>query len=193
MEGISYTETLFIEDKWADWAVAQSTIIYLNIKVKIPITLVADNIDWENKGLTGKGQTHNTKSILTQQIDASEASQSSIQLQPNCNFYCKQHRSFKSKATSLPQFIGGKMYNSTSKQPDLSKEENYNEFVKSTLKNQLWVKFRSKNETSDKVLVSSWSSFQKQVWVTFLQSLICQQVSMLFNVSWTEQLNVWTI
>ena len=98
--------------------------------MKIPTTLVADNIDWENKGLTGEGQTHNTKSILTQQIDASEASQSSIQLEPNYNFYCKKHRSFKSKTTSLPQFIGGKKYNPTSKQLDLSKEENYNEFVK---------------------------------------------------------------
>ena len=58
MEGISNTETLFIEDKWAEWVLAQSTIIPFNIKVKIPTTLVADNIDWENKGLTGKGQTH---------------------------------------------------------------------------------------------------------------------------------------
>ena len=52
--GISYTETLFIEDKWDEWAEAQSTIIPSNIKVNIPTTLVADNIDWENKGLAGK-------------------------------------------------------------------------------------------------------------------------------------------
>ena len=45
MEGISNTETLFIEDKWAEWVLAQSTIIPFNIKVKIPTTLVADNID----------------------------------------------------------------------------------------------------------------------------------------------------
>ena len=60
------------------------------------------------------------------------------------------------------QFIGGKKCNPTLKQLDLSKEENYNEFVKSTLTNQLWVTCRSKNETSDKVLVPSWSSLQKQ-------------------------------
>ena len=30
--GISYTETLFIKDKWADWAKSQSTIIPSNIK-----------------------------------------------------------------------------------------------------------------------------------------------------------------
>ena len=99
--GISYTETLFIEDKWAEWAEAQSTIIPSNIKVNIPTTQVADNIDWENKGLAGKEQTHNTNSILIQQTDASKASQSSIQLQPNYNFDQK-HCSCKSKATSLP-------------------------------------------------------------------------------------------
>ena len=52
--GISYTETLFIEDEWDEWAEAQSTIIPSNITVNIPTTLVADNIDWENKGFAGK-------------------------------------------------------------------------------------------------------------------------------------------
>ena len=160
--GISYTETLFIEDKWAEWTEAQSAIIPSNIKMNIPTTLVAGNTDWENKGLTRKEQTHNTSSILIQQTDAREASQSSIQLEPNYKFDRKQRRSFKSKATSLPQFIGGKKCNPTSKQLDLSKEENYNEFVKLTLTNQLWVKCRLKNETSDKVLVPSWSSFQSR-------------------------------
>ena len=47
--GISYIETLFIEDKWAEWTEAQSAIIPSNIKVNIPTTLVADNIDWEIK------------------------------------------------------------------------------------------------------------------------------------------------
>ena len=105
--GIFYTETLFIEDKWAEWAEAQSTIPS-NIKVNIPTTLVAD---CENKGLKGKEQTHSTNSILIQQTDASEASQSSIQLEPNYNFDRKQHRSFKSKAISLAQFIGCKKFN----------------------------------------------------------------------------------
>ena len=121
--GISYTETLSIEDKWAEWAEAQSTIISSNIKVNIATTLVADNMDWENKDLTGKEQTHNTNSILIQQIDASEASQSPIQLQSNYNFDRIQHSSFKSKATSLPQFIRVKKCNPTSKQPDLSKKK----------------------------------------------------------------------
>ena len=33
---------------------------------KQPTTHVADNIDWENKSLTGSNQTHNTYSILIQ-------------------------------------------------------------------------------------------------------------------------------
>ena len=78
--------------------------------MNIPTTLVAD---CENKGLKGKEQTHSTNSILIQQTDASEASQSSIQLEPNYNFDRKQHRSFKSKAISLAQSIGCKKCNRT--------------------------------------------------------------------------------
>ena len=40
-------------------------------------------MDWENKGLTEKEQTHNTNSILIQQTDASKTNQSSTQLEPN--------------------------------------------------------------------------------------------------------------
>ena len=48
--------------------------------MNIPTNLEVDNIDWQNKGLMGKEQTHNTNSILIQQTNTSEASQSSIQL-----------------------------------------------------------------------------------------------------------------
>ena len=57
---------LLIEDKCVEWAEAQSTIKPSNIKVNIPTTLVADNIDWENKALTGKEEIHNANSILIQ-------------------------------------------------------------------------------------------------------------------------------
>ena len=114
---ISYPETLFIEDKWAQLAEAQPTIIDSSIKVNIPTTLVTDN-----KTLQEKNKP-NTNSVLIQQSDASEASQSSIQLEPNYNFDRKQHRSFKRKATSLPLLIGGKKCNPTSKQLDLSKKK----------------------------------------------------------------------
>ena len=62
---ISYPETLFIEDKWAQLAEAQPTIIDSSIKVNIPTTLVTDNIDWENKDFTRKEQTQYELSINT--------------------------------------------------------------------------------------------------------------------------------
>ena len=46
---ISYTETLFTEDKWAKQAEARSSIIPSNIKMNIPTTLLADYIDWKIK------------------------------------------------------------------------------------------------------------------------------------------------
>ena len=82
--GISYTETLFIKDKWAEWAESQSTIIPSNIKKNIPTIHVADNIDWENKSVTG--QTHNTNSILILHINDNEARNSSIQLEPDYEY-----------------------------------------------------------------------------------------------------------
>ena len=47
--GISYNETLFINDKWAEWAQNQSSIIPSNIAKKKIVTHVFDNIDWQNK------------------------------------------------------------------------------------------------------------------------------------------------
>ncbi len=61
--GITYTETKFIEDKWAEWSENSSKIVPSNIKPGVIPTLVSDNIDWENKNFHGK-QTHNTNSIL---------------------------------------------------------------------------------------------------------------------------------
>ena len=57
--GISYTETHFIEDKWAEWSSRQSTIIPSNIRKGITTTHVVDNIDWKNKDLNSP-ETHNT-------------------------------------------------------------------------------------------------------------------------------------
>ena len=83
--GISYTETLFIEGKRADWGGgeggSQSTIISSNILKNIQTTHVTDNVDWENKSVTG--QTHNTNSILLEHISDSETRNSSIQLGPD--------------------------------------------------------------------------------------------------------------
>ena len=58
-QGISYTETKFIEDKWAEWTENNSKLVPTNIKTRIITTLVFDNIDWENKNVHGN-ETHNT-------------------------------------------------------------------------------------------------------------------------------------
>ena len=54
------------------------------LKKNIPTIHVADNIDWENKSVTG--QTHNTNSILILHINDNEARNSSIQLEPDYEY-----------------------------------------------------------------------------------------------------------
>ena len=65
--GISYTETKFIEDKWAEWSENTSSIVPANIKQGVVVTHVVDNIHWKNKNFKEK-ETHNTNSILFQQL-----------------------------------------------------------------------------------------------------------------------------
>ena len=77
--GISYTETLFINDKWAEWAQNQSSIIPSNIAKKKIVTHVFDNIDWQNKN--GRIETHHTNSIIVQNDNLLEK-MSSVSLQP---------------------------------------------------------------------------------------------------------------
>lgn len=64
--GISYTDTMFIQDKWAEWSKNQQSYIPSNIAKGFQTTHVADNIDWKNKNISGKNETHNTNSILIQ-------------------------------------------------------------------------------------------------------------------------------
>ena len=52
--GISYTETKFIEDKWAEWSEQQSSLLPSNIENSVITMLVFDNIDWKNKDYKGK-------------------------------------------------------------------------------------------------------------------------------------------
>ena len=63
--GISYTQTLFMEDKWPEWDRGQNRSIPANITKNVSTILVADNIDWKNKPLSGI-ETHNTNCILIQ-------------------------------------------------------------------------------------------------------------------------------
>ena len=51
--GLSYTETVFIKDKWAVWSKKQHANIPSNMRKGIQTTHVADNIDWKNKDLSG--------------------------------------------------------------------------------------------------------------------------------------------
>ena len=56
---LSYTETKFKEDKWAEWIENQLKLVSNNIDKDAIATLVAGNIDWKNKTFKGE-ETHNT-------------------------------------------------------------------------------------------------------------------------------------
>ena len=76
---ISYTETCFIEDKCADWDREQNYNIPPNMKKHVNTTVVADDIDWNNKNISGC-ETHNTNGILVQHSSLSDASDSKCSL-----------------------------------------------------------------------------------------------------------------
>ena len=96
--GLNNTETKFIEDIWEEWDRAQNSNIPSNINPEIYTTVVADNIDWNNKDISGS-QTHNTNMILIQH--ASNKDDSKVCLEPNYDFICRNHKSFT--ATDSPQ------------------------------------------------------------------------------------------
>ena len=91
--GITYTETKFIEDKWAEWSEQKSSLLRSNIENNLIATLAFDNIDWKNKDHKGK-ETHNTNSILTQEIP-SQCNFTRVNLNPNYDFERSKHLSFK--------------------------------------------------------------------------------------------------
>ena len=99
--GLTYTETKFIEDVWAEWDRAQNSNIPSNINPRIYTTVVADNIDWNNKDISGN-QTHNTNIILIQHT--SNKSGCNVSLEPNYDFVRKNHRSFKSVESTETSF-----------------------------------------------------------------------------------------
>ena len=105
VHGISYTETKFIEDKWAEWSEQQSSLLPSNIEKGLITTLVFDNIDWKNKDHKGK-ETHNTNSILIQEIPShqSQFNFTRVSLNPNYDFERSKHRSFKALETNLELF-----------------------------------------------------------------------------------------
>ena len=63
--GLSYTETIFIQDKWAEWSENRLKLVPNDIDEDSIVTLAADNTDSKNKTFKGE-ETHNTNSILIQ-------------------------------------------------------------------------------------------------------------------------------
>ena len=98
---LSYTETRFIEDKWAKWSENQSKLVPNNIDKDSIVTLVADNIDWKNKTFKGE-ETHNSNSILIQENTLlKDTERKGIVLQPDYDFNRKTHHSCKGVTTTL--------------------------------------------------------------------------------------------
>ena len=98
---LSYTETRFIEDKWAKWSENQLKLVPNNIDKDSIVTLVADNIDWKNKTFKGE-ETHNSNSILIQENTLlKDTERKGIVLQPDYDFNRKTHHSCKGVTTTL--------------------------------------------------------------------------------------------
>ena len=65
---------------------------------------VVNNIDWENKSLTGN-QTHHTRSIVIQESIDSRNDIPSVVLEPDYNFKISEHKSFKGTQFNLLNII----------------------------------------------------------------------------------------
>ncbi|MES9880765.1 MAG: hypothetical protein ABW185_07780 [Sedimenticola sp.] len=142
--GISYTETVFVEDKWAEWSERQHSDIPSNITKGLPTTHIADNIDWKNKELSGTRETHNTNSILVQHKlpcpDLSKSnSKAKVSVTPDYSFKREDHRSFKSKRSELPQYIGKKACFQTL---EYEQSESHPSCEKAQLETLAWAKIR---------------------------------------------------
>ena len=72
--GLSNTETVLMQDKWAEWTERPKSIIPSNIKKGIIVRHVFGNIHWKNK-IPDRIETHHTNSILVQKQDLAEICQ----------------------------------------------------------------------------------------------------------------------
>ena len=98
--GISNKETMFMQDKRAEWTKNLSFIILSNIKKGVIPTHIFDNIDWRNKN-ANRSETHHTSFILVQKYNLIE-NVSKISLDADYNFKRKSHRSCKGCIQELP-------------------------------------------------------------------------------------------
>ena len=155
--GISYTETIFILDKWAEWACKQGSLIPGNIVQHIMTTHVFDNIDWSNKN--GRLEIHLTNSILIQSNDLTKQL-SHVTLQPDYDFRRKDHRSFKSTSVDLPEVSHKK---SQVKLLALDTSKHSTENIENALERSLtWLlaRYRCTN-TQTAQTIPGWSGFQQ--------------------------------
>ena len=84
--GISYSETLCIENKWAEWSQYQSNPILSNIISGVSTTLMSNNIDWKNKSIwRSSNETYHTNCILIQHKEDQQLKQekSPVTFHPN--------------------------------------------------------------------------------------------------------------
>ena len=153
--GLSTYETMFIQDKWAEWTENESSIIPSNMKKGVIATHVFDNIDWKNKSLS-RVETHHTNSILVQKYDILE-NMSNVTLDSDYNFERKKHRSYKGSSQVLPNFYFKRGPIKSLKYIDVNDRE---ECTKSTLYSLVWVHSRI---TKDLQKVPSWSGFKELV------------------------------
>ena len=157
--GISYTETKFIEDKWAEWAENESRIVPSNIEKNVIVTHVVDNIDWKNKNLRGK-ETHNTNSILIQHTQSNDKT-NPVQLTPNYDFERAEHRSFKCFKTQLPNV---KFARAKCKKLPFKEKNDEAEYKNSSKSNLMWSLTRYVTNMNKLQNVPSWSGFNQLVY-----------------------------
>ena len=122
----------------------------------MPANVVA-NIDWKNKSFKGK-ETHNTNSILIQQLPYSSHPTTGLNIIPDYNFNRSQHRSFKGFKTQLPNIH---FVRSECKQLPYQEEKEKKEYSNSTLTNFIWLLARLSSSSSGVQDIPSWSGFQR--------------------------------
>ena len=158
--GLSYIETKFIEDKWAEWSENQSKLVPNNIDEGSIVTLVADNIFWKNKTFKGE-ETDNTNSILIQENNLlKDTERKGIVLQPDYEFDRKTHDSCKGATTTLDTliFVRGKCKLLE------RKEIHFNtEYENSSAENLAWGLTRYAASDRGSQIVTSLSGFQKLI------------------------------
>ena len=168
--GISYTDTIFIEDKWAEWSEKQHSYIPTNIKEGVHCTHVADNIDWRNKDMAGNRETHNTNSILIQHKDTLVSDDTRVEhkaqvsVVPDYDFDRSDHSAFTATRTVLPHYIPAKPcsvnlnYKYDDEDPD-----GHQECSQSKLETLAWVQCRRVKDDNGKPIVPAWSAFKQLV------------------------------